>query len=245
MSLSDDKNLNTSSVSYHFYFPSLYSWDMLGCCFCMPTYMLIKSIIIVVILLVPLAAIAGDNRLFDSKETVSTNLRPFPKWNGALERYFDDEEMAESGCNDKEFSKCHLIKWRDFLDDIRQEDRHMQVKAVNFYMNQTPYILDPINWGVPDYWATPYQFYIKDGDCEDYSIAKFMSLRALGFSNDDMRVVVLKDENLDVIHAILAVYLEDKIYILDNQIEQLMEDTDIHHYTPIYSINETHWWRHR
>jgi len=33
-------------------------------------------------------------------------------------------------------------------------------------------------------------------------------------------------------------------FILDNQIQQVVKDTAIHHYIPIYSINETRWWRH-
>ena len=119
------------------------------------------------------------------------------------------------------------------------------MRKVNSYLNQAHYILDIVNWGVEDYWASPYQFARKDGDCEDYAIAKFMSLRLLGFSNDQMRIVVLRDLNLKVAHAILVVDLNGTKYVLDNQIHDVVPASIIHHYQPIYSVNETHWWLFR
>ena len=85
----------------------------------------------------------------------------------------------------------------------------------------------------------------KFGDCEDYSIAKFMSLRQLGFSNAELRVVAVKDLNLKIGHAVLAVYLDGKALILDNQIRKVVEAKTIRHYVPVFSINEKFWWRHK
>src|SRR5690606_24630750 len=101
------------------------------------------------------------------------------------------------------------------------------------------------NWGVEDYWATPLQFFRKNGDCEDYAIAKFMSLRALGWDNEALRIVVVNDMNLRVQHAVLVVFLEDGAYVLDNQSPSVMRQDRIRHYRPVYSVNETSWWVHR
>ena len=123
--------------------------------------------------------------------------------------------------------------------------RRDQMMLINNYLNKAKYILDLINYRVEDYWATPLQFFSKDGDCEDYAIAKFMSLRSLGVANEDMRIVVLKDLNLRLAHAILVVYVDGEALVLDNQINQVVRAQDIRHYQPIYSINETTWWLHR
>ena len=112
-------------------------------------------------------------------------------------------------------------------------------------MNKHPYITDPVNWGVDDYWASIGQFFAKDGDCEDYAIAKFYTLRELGWDNDQMRIVVLQDLNLRVAHAILVVQAGERTLVLDNQINQVVEAAAIRHYRPIFSLNETHWWLHR
>ncbi len=129
--------------------------------------------------------------------------------------------------------------------ETAERSRIEQIRSVNAEMNRHRYILDPVNYGVPDYWATPFQFLRLDGDCEDYAIAKFMSLRALGFDNDSLRVVVLRDLNLKLAHAILVVYHEGQVFVLDNQISDVVEAAAIRHYRPIYSVNETAWWLHR
>jgi predicted transglutaminase-like cysteine proteinase len=85
----------------------------------------------------------------------------------------------------------------------------------------------------------------KFGDCEDYAISKFMSLKLLGFSDDMLRVVAVKDLNLKVGHAVLIVILDGKYYLLDNQIKQVVETKTVRHYQPVFSISTRYWWRHR
>jgi len=106
-------------------------------------------------------------------------------------------------------------------------------------------VLDIVNWGIADYWATPREFAIKDGDCEDFAIAKYVSLKLLGWSDDDLRIVVLHDSNLNADHAVLAAYVDGRAMILDNQTRQVLPSEAIRHYQPYYSINETGWWLHR
>lgn len=95
-----------------------------------------------------------------------------------------------------------------------------------------------------DYWAIIKEFLQNNGDCEDYAITKFYSLRKLGFDNDQLRIVILQDTNLNVAHAVLAVFSADDIVILDNQVTPILSHNDIKHYTPLYSINEKGWWLH-
>ena len=184
-------------------------------------------------------------RLFQSGEQMGGGLDAFPKWLGALERSVDDRRRPESCRKGSKFNICHLDAWDDFVKGLRGKDRMTQIRAVNREMNRRAYIIDPINWGLKDYWATPLQFFKRQGDCEDYAIAKFLSLRALGVPNEDMRVVVLMDTNLNLAHAVLVVYLGDRAYVLDNQISKVVRAETIRHYRPIYSINETNWWLHR
>lgn len=194
------------------------------------------------------AAAEAAPSFFNTVEVKSTNLAPFKKWTAAEERY--NEEKAKAGkvagdCKSKEFNRCHYEQWLKFLLSAKEKDKLTQIKQVNEYMNKAAYIIDQTNWGEDDYWATPGEFLAKFGDCEDYAIAKFMSLRLLGFANDEMRIVAVKDLNLKVGHAILIVFLDGKTYVLDNQIKQVVEAGVVRHYQPVYSINATAWWRHR
>jgi predicted transglutaminase-like cysteine proteinase len=190
------------------------------------------------------AATAGLS-LFGYREVQSSKLHLFPKWRGALSRHFNEAKLPDAACTETAFNLCHLRQWKKFLRGLRGIDRMSQIKAVNFFFNRHPYIIDPKNYGVPDYWATPFQFLARDGDCEDYAITKYFSLRSLGFSADSMRIVVLQDLNLNTAHAILIVYMGKKALVLDNQVATVVDATSILHYRPIYSINEKHWWLHR
>ena len=101
------------------------------------------------------------------------------------------------------------------------------------------------NWGVEDYWETPNEFLNRDGDCEDFAIAKYKSLRALGLGDDQLRIVVLQDLNLRIAHAVLVVLDGGKAWVLDNQIDQVIDADRIRHYRPYYSINASAYWLHR
>ncbi len=181
---------------------------------------------------------AGNNLLFGTVETESVNFEPFKKWTGAVDK------MTVEQANLEQF-KTRFKKWLVELDALKGKDAKTQLAEVNKLMNQADYVLDDVNWGVSDYWASPGEFIAKFGDCEDYAIAKYMALKYLGWPAQDMRVVAVKDLNLKVGHAILAVYHDERIDILDNQIKIVVDSRKIRHYEPVYSINEKAWWRHR
>ena len=119
-----------------------------------------------------------------------------------------------------------------------------QLKAVNLYANSRDYVLDLHNYGVEDYWAIPREFLNNGGDCEDYAITKFFSLRWLGLPTEDLRLVIVQDTNLRVPHAVLAVARGNEVFILDNQVQAVLPHRDVVHYAPVFSINEAHWWIH-
>jgi len=187
----------------------------------------------------------AQQSFFGSVELKRTSLKPFPKWTGALERHFDERTRAAGSCTAQRYNPCHYREWQDFINANRGKPLAEQLAAVNGFMNRRPYIIDMINWGVDDYWATPNEFFQKDGDCEDYAIAKFLTLRSLGRNDLDLRVAVVQDMNLRVAHAVLVVRSGGKTMVLDNQIKQVVEAQSIRHYRPIYSVSEDAWWLHR
>jgi predicted transglutaminase-like cysteine proteinase len=183
--------------------------------------------------------------IFGAQETRHEGLKPFPKWTEALERHLKTKQKDEGSCEATLFNRCHYKEWIKLLEEVRGKPPEYQLGKINYYMNRHRYIIDPINWGVRDYWAVPAQFFRKDGDCEDYAIAKYMSLRALGWDADKLRIIVLQDLNLRIAHAILAVYMVDKVLLLDNQISIVVDSRQVRHYKPFYAVNENGWWRLR
>jgi predicted transglutaminase-like cysteine proteinase len=189
------------------------------------------------------AASVGTEHLFGYQEIYKNDLSLFPQWLSVLERHIK-ETTPPGDCESTQFNQCHLKQWRNFLAKVKPLPPAEQIGAVNLYANERPYVLDIENYGIVDYWATPREFLQHNGDCEDYAIFKMLSLKQLGFSVDDMRVVVVQDTNLRISHAVMALNRNDDILILDNQIKQVISHKDIFHYVPVYSVNEKNWWMH-
>jgi predicted transglutaminase-like cysteine proteinase len=181
--------------------------------------------------------------LFGYSETPQAAIEAFPQWADALERHLLTG-LPQGDCESSRLNQCKLHAWRDYVASLAALPRREQIAAVNAYANRQAYILDLDNYGIEDYWAIPREFLFNGGDCEDYAIAKLLSLRWLGFNPAALRIVVLQDTNLRVPHAVLAVAADDEILILDNQIRQVVRHRDIVHYAPVYSINEQRWWLH-
>ncbi len=140
--------------------------------------------------------------------------------------------------------KPHVKKWMAFLLTIKGKSRAEQVEAVNQYMNSIKFVSDAHNYGASDYWATPIEFLARGGDCEDYAIAKYISLVALGFSKDQLRLAIVNDRVMHAPHATLIVYDGASKKVLDNQNPSVADASQITRYVPIYSISQVAWWRH-
>lgn len=181
--------------------------------------------------------------LFGFQQQAQEDIADFPQWVSVLERHLRDD-LAEGDCGERRLNRCHLAEWRAFIEGIRGLPPEEQLDRVNRHANERRYLLDIDLYGLEDYWAIPREFLPQGGDCEDFAITKFLSLKWLGYDPASLRVVVVQDTNLRIPHAVLAVQRGNDIRILDNQVRRVVSHRDIVHYVPVYSINEQRWWLH-
>lgn len=165
--------------------------------------------------------------LFGLGETRSADISPFTKWTGIMARL--NSKSAPMPAE---------------LAGLAGKSQAEVIEGVNSFYNKVRYIEDKNNWGASDYWATPAEFTSRGGDCEDYVIAKYAALKKLGFTEDQLRLVVLQDTWKGIPHAILVVYSDDGAKFLDNQYKEVKDVAGFDRYRPVYSINRTGWWRH-
>lgn len=177
------------------------------------------------------------NRLFGSVE-FRTSIKNMPKWERVLNKYADRKSL------DADFSKAQLAEWTKFIGETARMPAIEKIKAVNTFFNRWPYRGDPDIYGLVDYWATPAEFIKNSGDCEDYAIVKFFALIQLGLDPLKMRVVVIKDLIRNFEHAVLAVYLGDDVYILDNNSSLVLSHNKYSFYKPLLSFNLSYRWAH-
>lgn len=199
------------------------------------------------------ASTAAHASVFGAGETAYQDLSYFPKWTGMIARSLEGRIGTPTSpkrgnqCRPNPRFLCPQEEWEAFVERMSTSNVAglEQLKQVNAHLNRARYVQDPINWGVSDFWAHALEFFDRNGDCEDYAIAKYATLKRLGVPMSSMRIVVLEDLNLDLAHAVLTVTLGEVVYVLDNQISAVLPDQSIAHYRPVYSINEQGWWMHQ
>ena len=158
----------------------------------------------------------------------SPDFAPLEKWDAAIARG----------------RAAGTAPWQGFLAEMRGASRAVQLVRVNRFVNGTRFVSDAANWGVSDYWAAPSEFFARGGDCEDYAIAKYLALRALGFPAEALRLLVLIDTLRGRPHAVLLVQGGGRTLVLDNQTDALRPWDAVPFYRALYSLNETGAWIH-
>jgi predicted transglutaminase-like cysteine proteinase len=192
----------------------------------------------------PVAA-ATAPPLFGTVEFRVESLAALPQWQHVLRQIARERHLYQACAEAADACPSRsAIAWQALLKSERGQPRFEQIQAVNQFLNQWQYKTDEQNYGQRDYWATPLEFLSRSGDCEDYAIAKYVSLRQLGFGAEDLRLVVLRDVVRDLPHAVLAVYLDRQVYVLDNLTTAVLPQEQVSQYVPYYSVNETTRWAH-
>ena len=145
-------------------------------------------------------------------------------------------------------AKERLTSWRALMNNPKNRalsDRQ-KVVLVNDFMNITPFKSDREHWGKEDYWATPIEFLSTNGgDCEDFSIAKYFTLRALGMSDEKLQITYVKEIVVyNEAHMVLAFFTNPDAEpdILDNINKTLQPASNRTDLVPVYSFNGSGLW---
>lgn len=171
----------------------------------------------------------------------SVEQKGLSKLTAILERHETESDQEDDQPCDVDSALCPLRDWKakiEKFDDLHRKEE--QLEEVNKYINKTPFKSDLDNYGTEDHWATPKEFFEKkSGDCEDYAIAKYISLRKLGWSKSDLRLVYVKTVALnETPHVILVAKRKTKFYVLDNYYSYLADHQNVTGLNPVYSFNE-------
>ena len=138
-----------------------------------------------------------------------------------------------------------LLETASGLDDMGK------LLAVNRFFNQRIRFRDDIEvWGESDHWASPLELLARgEGDCEDFAIAKYFSLLALGIPRSQLRLVYVKARLAEApgssqAHMVLAHFASPgaEPSILDNLATGVLPAVRRNDLTPVFSFNADGMW---
>ena len=134
---------------------------------------------------------------------------------------------------------------RTLVEQNQGMSEQEKLKLVNGFFNLVPYYTDIQHWGVEDYWATPFEKLTTfGGDCEDYSIAKYFTLRELGVDDGKMRITYVKALDWGEAHMVLTYAPNPRTIpvVLDNLINEIKPANERKDLVPVYSFNVQGLW---
>lgn len=135
--------------------------------------------------------------------------------------------------------KDRIDAWQNLMATQSQGTELQRLQAVNrFFNQQLRYVEDIDLWREVDYWATPIQALIKGaGDCEDYAIAKYFSLRRMGIPSDKLRITYVKALRQNRAHMVLTYYSTPQAQplVLDSLMDAIKPASQRTDLLPVYA----------
>lgn len=142
-------------------------------------------------------------------------------------------------------AEARLRTWQNLIEETTDSEDLNKLSLVNDFFNESEFVNDIDQWNKKDYWATPIEFLIHDaGDCEDFSIAKYFTLREMGVEASKLRITYVKSLSLNQAHMVLAYYPSPSAepLILDNINKIIRPASERQDLQPVYSFNAQSLW---
>lgn len=142
-------------------------------------------------------------------------------------------------------AKHRLLEWQELIKSRQKSDEQEKLKLVNSFFNRLPFVADSVHWGKEDYWATPVEFLASNGgDCEDFAIAKYYTLKEMGVPEERLLITYVKSLKLNQPHMVLAYYPSQDAdpLVLDNLVNDIKHASERDDLVPVYSFNGKDLW---
>lgn len=150
-------------------------------------------------------------------------------------------QTAEKRYGNLGVGKGRIEAWDELIQSSGKLPEREKLAVVNRFFNRQLRFTDDIrSWRQEDYWATPLEALMKGaGDCEDYSIAKYFTLRRLGIPSEKLRITYVKALQYNQAHMVLTYYASPSAepLVLDNLIGEIRPASQRRDLLPVYAFN--------
>lgn len=145
-----------------------------------------------------------------------------------------------------------VIAWQQLLEQLKDKSDQEKLLSVNqFFHEHVRYIEDIDLYQSKDYWASPLELLGHgSGDCEDWVIGQYASLRYLGISEEKLRLIYVRasvggpHSSLSQAHMVLGYYQAPSAQplILDSLIRDVLPAKERPDLKPVFSFNSAGLW---
>ena len=157
----------------------------------------------------------------------------------------DTELLSKAEQKYGKSARLRLVAWENLIITDNSQTELEKLEKVNQFFNQMEFVEDIDHWGDKDYWATPIEFLgTQGGDCEDFTIAKYFTLKAMGIEEEKLNLTYVKALTYNVHHMVLTYFSTpgSEPLVLDNIVADIKPASQRRDLLPIYSFNGTGLW---
>jgi predicted transglutaminase-like cysteine proteinase len=163
-----------------------------------------------------------------------------------------DRMLSLAGQRYGDAGVASVSAWHDLRAKAASQPDTAKLRLVNDFFNRLTYFGEDIDiWGKQDYWATPLETLGRaQGDCEDFAIAKYVTLKLLGIPSEKLRMTYVKariggpQSSIVQAHMVLSYYPApgDEPLVLDNLISDIRPASRRTDLTMIFGFNAEGLW---
>lgn len=145
-----------------------------------------------------------------------------------------------------------LNVWQNLILDLKDQPEREKIQKVNDFFNKSISYRDDVTlWRKSDHWATPLETLgMRAGDCEDFTIAKYITLLRLGIQLDQLRLIYVKAQiggtrsKIFQAHMVLGYYpsTDSVPLILDSLVASIEPANKRVDLRPVFSFNSEGLW---
>lgn len=139
-----------------------------------------------------------------------------------------------------------LVAWRALVHANATGTERIKLEQVNAFFNRLHYLADSATGRGDDEWATPREFLLRNaGDCEDFALAKYFTLRDMGVPAGHLRLMYVRTRPRDAAHMVLTYRRGGRtgeILVLDNLRAEILPLSQRRDLLPVYSFNASGLW---
>lgn len=142
-------------------------------------------------------------------------------------------------------ARQRLIEWEHLISRDASASDLEKLEKVNMFFNRIDFVSDELLWKKEDYWATPIEFLMHNaGDCEDFSIAKYFTLKKLGIDENKLNLTYVKALELNQSHMVVTYFEtpEAEPLVLDNLVNEIKPASARDDLLPVFSFNGIGLW---
>jgi predicted transglutaminase-like cysteine proteinase len=148
-----------------------------------------------------------------------------------------------------------LEKWERLINESQNRSEWDMINAVNAFFNHSIEAAADAESTGGDYWQSPLETLVRgQGDCDDFAMAKYITLRLLKIPPERLRVATARYPN--GYHAMLLYFASnardpwvldnlrfEHMGAIDNHILRLSHRIERGDFEPIFGVNEKFWTR--